>query len=737
MQSSNPPKGRNASKSTTHQTPPNRGRAPNKVTTTKKGSKEPRANAKASPRSTRGKNNNNNRANRYSGQQPKRQAPPEGSKKPRTSLETPPSSPGENEFEEPCWPPAQSPEAFLYEDAPPKLRLDELLKRTKSPGDKGSPEYGKLTLSQIEDTSKKIDKYEAIQRGKRSNNIASELDNGASQNETSDETNPDLENSGNASPSRAGKVGKDLAQDFLIAAKVPAKEDSKNNTTNGASATGGSSVKATPRQAITPATYHQIEDYERKLKNHIKSLLKADAAVNKESFVQETVDRLATHTTNVLITNPVAILTRKVHALTLKIDSYQAKAAKFVALPPWVPWSCRSKFVLSFPLDTKEDDPELIKLQETVAAAKEKYERALRRCIERKELFLLMKTLDDRRDVFASGIVAIAHDWLKLWLPRNKTVLRQSPLTLHPYQIVGIGLHRLLSLGCLELRNELDTFFNKELTLPQRLAWRVRHLPLFKTHESPERRIFQNSTEAQSATMYPYTKVTWDKSEYAKLESGARIIIDGPLKAFLTDLCRATTFEFHQKYEEDLDIKLAEIQIAARQKQEQTLKAAEETRKALEQIQRQGATNVQAELTELRNKVSQLQRTTQQQGIRLNASRNSQTNDNPEPKNSKGRRERELSVPPKDSSKGNQNGAKKAGRRRKPLKRKRPAQTAENPVKAIKTSQESQDSTPEIDDNPPPRNDKPTRKQQANAAAQNDSPGESQHATAENKEEKS
>ena len=101
--------------------------------------------------------------------------------------------------------------------------------------------------------------------------------------------------------------------------------------------------------------------------------------------------------------------------------------------------------------------------------------------------------------------------------------------------------------------------------MPQRLAWQARHLPLFKTSKSPERRIFQNSTEAQHNTMYPYTKVTWDKTKYHKLEFGSRLIIKGLLKTFLTGLCQATIFEFHHKYEEDLDIRLTEIQIAARQ----------------------------------------------------------------------------------------------------------------------------------------------------------------------------
>jgi hypothetical protein len=91
--------------------------------------------------------------------------------------------------------------------------------------------------------------------------------------------------------------------------------------------------------------------------------------------------------------------------------------------------------------------------------------------------------------------------------------------------------------------------------------------------------------------MYPYTKVAWDKAEYLKLKSATLLIIDGPLKAFLTDLCKAITFKFQHKYKDSLDIKLAEIQITARQKQEQMAKAATETKKALVQLQTDQAPN--------------------------------------------------------------------------------------------------------------------------------------------------
>jgi hypothetical protein len=429
-----------------------------------------------------------------------------------------------------------------------------------------------------------------------------------------------------------------------------------------------------------------------------------------------------------------------VHALTLTINSYQAKAAKFVALPSWIPRSCKSKFTLSFPKDIAEDDPELTKLQETVAAAKQKYEKALRRCIERKEIFLLMKTLDERRDVFATGVVAIAHDWLKLWLPRNKNFFScNEPLTAHPYQIVGLGLHCLLSLGCLQLRSNLDVYFNKELTLPQQLAWRVRHLPIFRTPERPECRIFKNTAEAQSETMYPYNKVTWDKAEYLKLEPALRLILDGPLKAFLADLCKATTFEFHQKYEESLDIKLAEIQIAARQKQEQITRAASETKKALELAQRQPPQSVQDELTALRNQVSQLQRTAQKQGVRLNANRSakpheSESQNKDPPKNSAGHRVKDLSVPPKDTQPGNRNGKNRTGRSRNPKKRKRSATATQTPAKATpETPTERQDSPQRAPDNQPEKN-RHTTAQPANDAP-NDSLGELHNENAKNNNE--
>jgi hypothetical protein len=696
MKSSNPtPKGRHASKSNTR-TPPTGGREPNKVTTTKKGPHEPRETAKAPPSSSRSRNNNNRAPRNPGNHSGRKKAPPEDPK-PATNTETP--SPNKaTGFESWLTPQSTGGPPLVFEDAPPKIRLDDLLKRAKSPGDDDSTDYGKLTHSQIEDTSEKIDQYEANQRGKQPTKPASESDQAEAKTDHSDEVHTTQD----ASDITESTVGNDKIPTFVTAAKALANERRANYHTPGLTATGTVQTRTLP--ATAAATDHQVAVYERKLNHHQKTLSKADATVDKESFIQETVERLATHTTNVLITNPVADLTRKVHTLTLTINSYQAKATKFVALPSWIPRSCKSKFTLSFPKDIADDDPELLQLQETVVATQQKYEKSLRRCIERKEIFLLMKTLDERRDVFASGVVAIAHDWLKLWLPRNKTFFRHSPLTAHPYQIVGLGLHRLLSLGCAQLRTDLDVYFNKELTLPQRLAWRVRHLPIFKTPEQPERRIFQNSTEAHTATMYPYTKVTWDKAEYIKLEPALRLIIDGPLKAFLADLCKATTYEFHQKYEESLDIKLAEIQIAARQKQEQMAKAATETKKALNQLQQQQPQTVQDELAALRNQVSQLQRTAQKQGVRLNANRDANaTESQPKhpPKNSTGHRGKDLSVPPKDTSKGIRNGKNNATRnKRNPKKRKRPASKPETPVKAPKPN-DSQDSPKGLHDNPP------------------------------------
>jgi hypothetical protein len=83
----------------------------------------------------------------------------------------------------------------------------------------------------------------------------------------------------------------------------------------------------------------------------------------------------------------------------------------------------------------------------------------------------------------------------------------------------------------------------------------------------------------------------------------------------------------------------------------------------------------------------------QQQGIWLNnAKRNPTANNNP-PNNSKGHRGRDLSVQPKDTSNGRQNGKNKAGRQRNSKKWKRPTHDTKQPVKTIKGSNDSPNSS--------------------------------------------
>jgi hypothetical protein len=212
-----------------------------------------------------------------------------------------------------------------------------------------------------------IDQYESNQKGKQPTKTASESDQAEASPKIPDEisANPD------ESKTAKSKVAKDEVPDFVTAAQMLAKENSKTHATPGTPATG--TVQTWTRPATTPANNHQVSVYKRKLNSHLKILSKADATVDKEAFIQETVEQLVMHTTNVQIMNLVADLTRQVHALTLSINSYQAKATKFVALPSWNPRSCKSKFTLSFPKDITEDDPELIELQEMVAATKHEY----------------------------------------------------------------------------------------------------------------------------------------------------------------------------------------------------------------------------------------------------------------------------------------------------------------------------------------------------------------------------
>jgi hypothetical protein len=100
--------------------------------------------------------------------------------------------------------------------------------------------------------------------------------------------------------------------------------------------------------------------------------------------------------------------------------------------------------------------------------------------------------------------------------------------------------------------------------------------------------------------------------------------------------------------------------------------------------------------------VSQLQQTVQQQGIWLNnAKRSPATNaNNNQPKEAKGHRGRDLSVQPKDTSNGRQNGKNKAGCQHNSKKRKHPAHENSQTVKTAKGSNNSLNSSPGPNNNP-------------------------------------
>jgi hypothetical protein len=221
MSASNPPKGRNASKSTT-KTPSNRDRVPNKVTTTKKDPKASRT-AKATPRSSHSKIHNNNRISRHTAPPANRKDTPEDSKP--TANGTPTSTPAKG-FE--SWlTPSQSPGAFLFDEAPPKICLDEILKRVKSPSNDKSVEYGRLTPSQITDTASKIDQYEAKQGGKQPTIPASKSDYADATSEITEEVHTNEVKSITAESS----AGKDQTPEFVTAAKMLAKARSRTSPT--------------------------------------------------------------------------------------------------------------------------------------------------------------------------------------------------------------------------------------------------------------------------------------------------------------------------------------------------------------------------------------------------------------------------------------------------------------------------------------------------------------------------
>jgi hypothetical protein len=125
----------------------------------KKDSKESRATVKAPPRSSHSRINNYPHVPCHAGPLANHKDPPEDLKP--TAKGTPTSTPAKG-FE--SWlTPSQSPGSFLFEEVLPKICLDEILKRAKSPGNDKSVEYGRLMPSQITDTTSKIDQYEAKQ----------------------------------------------------------------------------------------------------------------------------------------------------------------------------------------------------------------------------------------------------------------------------------------------------------------------------------------------------------------------------------------------------------------------------------------------------------------------------------------------------------------------------------------------------------------------------------------------
>jgi hypothetical protein len=144
------------------------------------------------------------------------------------------------------------------------------------------------------------------------------------------------------------------------------------------------------------------------------------------------------------------------------------------------------------------------------------------------------------------------------------------------------------------------------------LAAKLRAQPRFRSPEAPEKRIFRSRKEADAQGMYPFTKVTWDHDEYDKLEAAIRII-EKPLTTFLELLCKETTFKFHQEYEDELNYKLAKLQVEARLKKAAALSAAAATATALENAKKATPESVQQTIDKMKTKMTQLQRTQQKQ----------------------------------------------------------------------------------------------------------------------------
>jgi hypothetical protein len=442
----------------------------------------------------------------------------------------------------------------------------------------------------------------------------------------------------------------------------PFTPTSKAETTAKAPAIAASSDDAPATARInSPDTDESIEAHERKLKHQAKTWTKADNAIDKGTFYQVTANAFETHTNSTLITNLIVELTSKLHQLTRKVSFYQAKASKFEDLPHWVPKSCKSGFALSAPQDIPDDDTGLTNLRAKVATIRHSYEKALRDCVNSKEMLLLNAAMKERREEFVTKSLDIATYWLCLWLPKNQKLFKKHPLTIKEDQIVGIVFERFLTGNPSELLQELNFYFNAELNFLYMLPASIRSQQRFRSEEDPEKRIFRNRNEAAAATMYPFTKVTWGHDDYDKLEAAIRII-EPHLNTFLSTLCAETTFKFQQAYEAELNSKLAELKVAARQKKLAAFSAANETAKALAAAHQQAHETVKETIDRLTSQVHTLQRTQQRQGERLKTAKAPTTTTNnkqtPKQKNLQGGRGKGPSVEPKASVRDNRNGKK-------------------------------------------------------------------------------
>jgi hypothetical protein len=135
---------------------------------------------------------------------------------------------------------------MLFEEGPPKMRLDDILKRAHSLDEDSSIKYSMLTNSQLKSTSKKMEKYEAKQTGKQSTKTASESDQA--------ESKTDIPNE-DSTTAVSTVTDKEDASDFVSAVKMLARETSKSNPTTGTPANNG------PARAPTQANTGSVRCY--------------------------------------------------------------------------------------------------------------------------------------------------------------------------------------------------------------------------------------------------------------------------------------------------------------------------------------------------------------------------------------------------------------------------------------------------------------------------------------------